>query len=365
MKAMYRPLSTVIQMFFALLFSVQGEGIVSAQAVAQVDPVPVYQLYDGAIIELDIVSGHRTAIAVMTTPLESFGMNASLASGEERRVWSAEMDPARENLYLVEAIGRDRYQMPETIELVRVNIRTGEREFLLQQNVSSITFSPDGRRAVVVYYQGDLGQSNQSSCILDVQSGFCVPLNFGREGVGASQWVNNFEFVLRVGELNPLRLINADTLSISQILVPEKWYIYRAAVIPASNSLLISAGDRTSPNSPVSFLEHDLGSGVTIQQSYSASPQYYVVAELLISPDGRYLLYGGGGSLATLIDRNDGRIIANWETTISAGWADATHLVVQGSRGGNLLEIVSVDARTGQIQVLAQGQDAGGILLSP
>ncbi|MDX2139839.1 MAG: hypothetical protein SF123_17270 [Chloroflexota bacterium] len=338
----------------------------SAQTQTPEAVLPIYQLIDGAVVQLDPLSGQRTTIATELTASDGTGIASATTQSNTRPVWTAAIDPSGQYVYVVEAVQQDSNGLPTVMDLVQINLATQVRTLVLTENVSNIAFSPDGRHAVITFFLGALGQTNRNACILTVQTLSCQRLNFGTLGVGNGYWLDNDQFLIQVGELDPLRIINVTSGSVTTVTLPEKWYIYLAVPIPSSNTLLISAGERfVTPVPPLVFLQYNLITATLVELPFGPGASYWTIIDLTLSPDGNHLFYGTDGQPYNVVDMNTGNLIASVDLVFTADWVSNEALIVQGSRDGSILEIMNIDATNGQIQSLAQGEAAGGILLGP
>jgi hypothetical protein len=329
---------------------------------------PAYLLQESTLSHLDLATGDRTLVA-------NFASLSSIAATQpdrvDRRLWAADVDPSGRYLYQIEAWGHSTNPRipgaPTGAALVRVNLTTFEREPVFNRaNVFNFVLSPNGQRMLVFFYAGEYLHSTQMVCVWHVITGNCMTLDYdyvARTGF----WVDEDTFVIGTNDSDPLRLIEADTKVQSIITLPHEWYIYWAAPIPTSNSLLIYVHPREIllEIPPISFILYDIPTGNTHLLPYSAldTSDYLTIDEILISPDTQYMLYKG--LRTALVDFTSGALIQEFTAAYSADWIDDHTLLIQGSRNDGPLEIMRVDASTSQVQTLLSGEDAEGLLLFP
>jgi hypothetical protein len=342
-----------------------GAMLLIAQDETQPSVYPAYLLQASTLSHLDNATGDRTLVA-------NFASLSSVAATQpdrvDRRLWAADVDPSGRYLYQIEAWGRSTNRRipgaPTGADFVRIDIATGAREMVLDKTtVFNFVLSPDGQQVVIFYNVGEYLYSRQNACVLNLQTFQCQELAF--ENVATALWLNEQQFITRIGDVNPLQLVNVDTLVVQPLVFPPEWQVYWGMQKPGTNLLVVSGQPyENALEHPNSFLALNLDDGSVQTLPFKALDAYAVVPELNFSPDGLYLLYGDR-SQSALVNFTSGELIQEFTAAYSADWIDDHTLLLQGSRNDGPLEIMRVDASTGQVQTLLSGDDAEGLLLFP
>ena len=339
---------------------------VFAQADALPTDAPVYLLQKNRLSQLDVATGSPQRIAEFTPLINAERMGSDRV---DRRLWAADIDPMGRYLYQVEAWGRSTnwniLNAPTGAELVRIDLATNEREIVFDRTtVFDFVLSPDGQRMVVFYYVEEYLHSRQNACILELQTLGCEVLDF--ENVGMAEWLSSKTFLVRSADINPLQVIDAENGESQTLVFPPEWQIYWGTRLPKTHSLLVSGQPyENALQHPIHFLIYDLDSGNVEFLPYTApnTVEYITVNELQLSPNAGYLLYKGFNT--ALVNFESGELIEEFTSIYSAGWIDDKTLIVQGSRAEGQLEIMRVNAASGEITTLVSGESASGMLLFP
>lgn len=334
----------------------------SAQDSTLPAEVPIFLLQDGQIMELNTDTGAQTTIS----QAPALTLSSSSDSTQPFRLFSADIDPAAEWIYVLEFQGLNEQYYPTGTRIMRVNVQTGQ-EILFRNDPDMYSFaiSPDGQRVAIFYLDDTTGLMIQHVCILNIASTYCQPLPFAGLS-SAFLWLDNERLLLTVPESAPVRIVNVETMSIETIDQPEEWFVYTATPIPNTTHLLLAGRLREGGGYvPTSFLTYNFDTAETQVLPFAALnvDDFPAVGMMSFSSNGQYLLYQGDA--VALIEFATGRLITRLEFVTSFGWLDDQTLLVQGSRDGTTPEIMRIDASTGEIVSLASGDSAGGVLLVP
>jgi hypothetical protein len=349
-----------------LIITINLLWLILGASIAQEEPLPLYLFRDNQLYQLDVETGELTlvtpVIPVDTTPATDPGQI-------DRHQYKLDIDADGRYLYRIEAWGRskklDIWGAPTGAELVRIDIETGERKVILDnKTVFNFALSPDGKSMVVFFYAGEFLYSTQQACILNLETFECPIVKLEYVGTKAI-WVSDEAVVIGTNDIQPLRLIDAKNGLMTVLDVPSKWYVYWGSLIAMSNTLLLAVVDREQTGyPPVNFLTYDLSSGNIEILPLTAKPEYLVVEDLSISPDRQFLLYGGR-SQAILVDFKSGQALQEFTAVYAADWIDEQTLLVQGTQNEGAMEIMRVNAATGEVITLRSGDEALGLLLMP
>ncbi len=346
---------------------------VSAAFIQDTQPLPtlvssslqsgnsVFLLRDSSLISLDLTTAQQATH--LNLPIEQSLSVEALTSASTNNVVSlisVAVDPGAQFLYTVESTARDSRGRTTATRFVQTNVFSEARRVLLDRpGLFSFTFSPDGQRIAISYFEGEYGGSRRYACVLDLASGNCPQINRSLAG-NPAVWLDNHTFVLLSEERNLYR-VDARTLELRELPVSDGWDILSAVQIPATNSLLISANPWDYTPAPAQFLTLNLDTMIVSDFAYDAlDSDYTSVQDWAFSPDGRFLLYGSTFEMA-LVEFQTGRLISEFEGVIQATWLrDSSGLVfnVGWNRTPSLLEF---DLQTRQTRTVIQ--DSTGIIL--
>jgi hypothetical protein len=225
-------------------------------------------------------------------------------------------------------------EIDQPAQLIQIDTESLEtHELFTYPGLSSVSLSPDGQRAVLIY-------SPLGFCILDISQGRCEhgELPVSMRGL---YWVDNKQFVAEgVGDNGGLIVVDAETLEAKPLQVASAMGF---GYIPETRQILFTQLDRSS----VSFFTLDVDTLQSSRQPYTAEG-YPPIDRLQISPDGRYLLYNRVASIA-LAEFDSGEIIAEADSVRAAAW-------VPNSQGLVLLRLSWVSAHTVVIHPPIQGR---------
>jgi hypothetical protein len=326
----------------------------------------VYVLRENQLLGLDWQTGLQSAVVQMSHSLASEVLpeTAMIEGSANTRVIDAQIDHTGQYIYLIEASGRDQRGYPTSTQLVQFNLLTGQRHIVLDRSgIFSFSISPNRSKIAVIYYEADFAWSTQQACVLDLQTSICQPVGLRGLGIPA-YWLDNQHCMLMYADVNPIRIVDADTLNVTTITLPADRFIYSSIPISAS-TLFIANKLRTNVGQPVSFTYYDIQSGAFQDLPYKALnfENYGSVNRGQFSPDQQYLLYSGIKS--ALIQLSTGQLIREFDIVVNSSWVNASTLLVQGSTDGQALEIFRFDTTTANITQLAIGEAASGIMLIP
>jgi hypothetical protein len=316
------------------------------------------------LMDFDNATGQT--IELLQLPFEVENISEVSALADNSRIFAAAVQAEMDTIYAIEHLGRDEQGFPTTTNFVKIDTQTGViNDRFSQSGMFSFTVSPREERVVVNFFEGRYGYSTLGACILDFVSRNCLPIELMVANTPVF-WIDDRYFVMTTLDQDRIQLVDSQTALSEAIRIPSEWYIHSVVPIPGQNALLISARLQTDLTNPATLLRLDLASKEL--QPMSLQPpdltNYPSVSRWVFSPNGNYLLYGGGPKMA-LADVNAGRNLLEFAFVVNAGWINDHTLLMQGSRDGVQLEIIRVDATTGVTTILAQGDAAGGILLIP
>lgn len=326
----------------------------------------IYLLRDDQLLQWNVLSPEAQPIEVLQTGLnlETFTPNAA----DEWRILSARVDQTEAFLYTLETFGRTKRHLPTTTRLVQTDLTTGERTVLVDRNgLFSFVLSPDQTHMIVAFYEGDYAESRKYACVLDLASKNCQNIDL-EISYDPGYWIDDHNYVVySFGPNSDLYKVDIESDKPVRLSLPHKWYVYSGAPIPATETLMISARQRTDANQNGSqFIKLDLA---TMQQEilpYRAlDDDYSGVGSWAFSQDGAYLLYGGITQSKALINLESGGLIMEIQSVISSAWLNERTLVVQRNIDNTDTEIILLDAASGEKTQLAQGDDATGLLIVP
>jgi hypothetical protein len=324
--------------------------------------VRIFILQDHELRTVDPSNGSQQTVTTTPLPLESLSTQQRQVS---ERILLANVDATGNFIYTLEAIGYDSHGFPVQTQLSQLDVGANSRHLLLQRpGIINFSISPNQTFGAVTYYTGTYGESVKGLCLFNLQSRTCndVPL---RNGVGnLFYWLDEQTLLIRS---ETIQIVDVTTRQAQEIAISlNDWYVMSAAPIPNSDDLLVSVDARTDGYRPAQFLRYNLGTHTYQQLPYNAAnlENYSLVMNLHFSREGQYLLYGGGlGRPIGIVEFSTGALLNEINTIITSGWLDNETLIVQGSRDGVTLEIFTLNAQSGTVTQLAQGEQAGGIML--
>jgi WD40 repeat protein len=254
---------------------------------------------------------------------------------------------------------------PTTTVLEAIDLSTNTSRIILERTgIDRFAVSPDGNLIAVLYYSGEYGRSDLLSCILNVETGLCSEIDLP---VSSITWISD-EGYAAVSSINRgLYTIDAETLTVTRLPVPEEWFLYSVTKIPDRSQLLISGRLRTdTQQNAAQFLLFDLAEMQLSDFQYDAvSGDYASVSEWHFSPDGRYLLYGGYLTRA-LVEFETGALIAEFSEMSQPNWLKDNETLLGSitlENGG--VANITFDAVTEETRLLSQSETSPGILVVP
>lgn len=341
--------------------------LIFSTTIAQTESPLAYLLQNEQVSQINLLTGEHINI-IDLTPLSS--IRSDDVTQIDRRLWAADIDPTGQYLYQIEAWGhsanRNILGAPTGAELVRIDLTNNTREGILEnKTVFNFVISPNGEKILVFFYGDEYLYSTQLACVLSFDTGNCIPLDYDYVA-NVGHWIDNEKFIIATNDVNPTRLIDAQTGDSETLVFPSEWQVYVGTSIPNSSVVIVPGQpyENSLPH-PISFLTYNLDTQIIQTLPYSApnTSEYISVNELLVSPDAQYLLYKGEHT--ALVDFASGELIQEFTSVYSVDWIDNTTLLLHGSIADEAISIMRVDVATGQITTLLEDEEATGLLLFP
>ena len=278
----------------------------------------------------------------------------------------AQISASEDQLFVLLHEGRvsQRYPFPINTRIALVDITTNQTRILYERSgIFTFVLSPDEQHMIIGYYESDYYFSTQSLCILEISTGICTILEY-RIGTNPGFWVDSSTILIPSLVNNQVPLLNIFTHQESFIPTPEDWQFAAVTPIPDTRMILISAQqsseDRTQ-RAITSFFILNLDSLTFEMLPYT---ERLIVSWWSFSPNNQYVIYERRHPI--LVEFLTGRAIYELTSLLNWGWVNEHTLVAQRlNPNGTGMEIIQIDATTGGITTLAQGDQAGGILLIP
>ena len=322
---------------------------------------PIYLLSDNLLLtSLTTQNNIMQTNAALSLPVTAYNVPNPVT------IARAQISFSETQLFVLLHEGRvsERYPFPINTRIAIVDLLSNQTRILLEQpGIFTFLISPDEQHMIVGYYEGDYYFSAQNLCVLEVSTGVCTRLEY-RIGRNPGLWIDNSTILIPVSTNNQIPLINIFTREESFIPTPEGWQFAAVSPIPDTRMIVMSGQQSNVDRSQLpitAFFVLNLDSLTFEMLPYTDN---HFISWWSFSPNNEYVVYGR--SRPVLVEFLSGRAIYEFTSLLNWGWVNDHTLVAQRlNPNGTGMEIIQIDATTGGITTLAQGDQAGGILLIP
>ncbi len=348
-------MKTILWTFFLFLM-----GIAHLQVIAQEDE-PIYLLRDNlSLVSLLGRSDAMQTNAPLSLPVTTYDAPNPVT------IARAQISASEDQLFVLLHEGRvsPQYPFPTNTRIVIVDLASNQTHTIYERpGIFTFLISPDEQHMVVGYHEDDYYFSTRRLCVLEISTGICTSIEY-TIGSNPGHWVDNATLLIPRLINNQLLVFNIFSQQESFIPTPEDWHFSSTAPIPETGKIVISGQQSNKDRSQLpitAFFILDLE-----LLSFEMLPyiEHEYVAWWSFSPTNQYVIYGRVNPV--LVEFLTGRRIFEFESLLNWGWVNNHTLVAQRlNPNGTGMEIIQIDATTGGITTLAQGDQAGGILLIP
>lgn len=323
----------------------------------------VYVLRDDALLTLSPDTGTQTVVADLerlALPVTRFSSNA-----EPRYVASADLVEDPLTLYVLLHEGKLSAQLPfpTQTQILRVDPQMQTSTVIYERpGIFTFVLSPDGQQMIVGYYESDYYFSTQRACVLDFQTDICGDIPHAIANI-PGQWIDEVDILVLSGDDLLPHVINSNSGVDVVIPIPLGWNLISSIPIPNAHLVVLTMGRIDLNGIPeYRLFTVDIDTMQIEMLQYENDRQ--LTSLLGFSPHSRYLFYNG--ATFELIEFATGRVISVFDRVINFGWESNETLVIQGTITANAAPVIAqVNAVTGEIRTLAEGEQAAGILIVP
>ncbi|MDX2139289.1 MAG: hypothetical protein SF123_14485 [Chloroflexota bacterium] len=315
--------------------------------------------------------GYRefNGFSVPTTAEVAF-QTASISTQSESALTylvDVEVDRSNNNLYglFSESGVSNPFETPT--QLQRISLTSGESEIIFEQaGAIDTALSPSSDEAAITYYQHGVSGAELATCILSFSDSVCTPLNV-RIAFGA-QWISSNSLLLSSQYPNSLIVANTRDGSIRSLSGLDSWLISAVAIVPSSNTLLVTGSRITTEEGfhPDQVLTYDLSTETASLHSYQPSSLDYIQSSLLeVTPDGRYFVVGNTQKVS-VVEMDTGRILGELDGITHVSWfSNSQHLLAVEVVGLGNVSIIRFDLATATTTTLLSNQTEVPLPIAP
>jgi hypothetical protein len=252
-------------------------------------------------------------------------------------------------------------------QLRRITLNNRQSQVIAEQpGAIDFVISPAATSAVITYYRQGDGGTELASCILSILENICAPLSL-RFSFGA-EWINETELLVSSQYPNSIAIVNTESSLVQPLSGLNDWLISAVAVIPLSNTLLIT-GSRVSTEGgfhPDQVIIYDLSSRSVQLHPFQPTSLDYIQSSILeVSPDGRYFIIGNTQS-ASIIEMTSGRILGELSGITYVSWfSNSEHFLAIEVVGSGNAGIIRFDINATTVDTLLSNQTDIPIPIAP
>ncbi len=268
-------------------------------------------------------------------------------------------------IYIEQTSAKGDLTPTDDVKVTRLNLATGGRELIFQKaGIVGIDLSPNGFSGIVKYLVNPKDPNHGvpiTFCVLNMSTGDCPESGLH---ISSAMWSDDNTIIGVPENRASAYLVNASTLKTQALNLQNRWLSIDAIAVISNQSKLLVVG-KSSFSHKTEFAILDQGTSTLSVLPYSIARDYYAVMEaLMISPDGRYIMYGRSGHYI-LARLEDGQTIAEVNDIAFPQWTSDSMSIIAIVGKDEQYMLQRFDVSTGKLMASATLSETASLTAVP